>query len=87
MRWKKPALAVAILSVLIGGCVLQSDFDEFKAEIKQDGEAVDTWIAQVHEWIMWLDANKSQWCGESSCDTTPPPPSPPPDGCWCGSDC
>ena len=76
-----------VVGLTLGGCVSQTEFNAYKAEmevykakIKHDGEAVDTWIATAHEVVKWVSVNGGTFC--PSCDPPAAPPNPPPDGGW-----
>ncbi len=83
MRWKRPVLAVAILGILVGGCVSQKEFKAYKQGITKDGKAVEQWIGEAQQWFLWFDTNKNLWCPGGGCGT-PPVPDPEPDGKWGG---
>jgi hypothetical protein len=73
-------LGVALVTLSLGGCVLQSDFDAYRATIKADGDALDEWVAATHQWIVFINANINTIC--PGCSPPPLPPDPPPDGEW-----
>lgn len=88
----KVLLIAAVALYAFAGCdhVEQAEFDAWKdqvetklAGIKEDGDALDEWVAATNAWIMWLNNNQGLWC-EGCPGTAPPapPPQPPPDGDW-----
>ncbi len=88
MRWKKSVLALVILGILVGGCLGKKEFNEYKAQIKVDGDSVDLWIEAAHAWFMWFGWNETLWCSQGGCvdfgRVGPIPSDPPPDGEWGG---
>lgn len=82
-RWLRSARrlgGIAFLALLGSACVPQSEFDAYKARIKADGDALDTWVAATHQWIVFINANINIIC--PGCSPPGLPPDPPPDGDW-----
>lgn len=75
-RW----LLSGVVALTLSACVPTSDFEEYKARIKADGDALDAWVTATHEWVRWLNQNASTIC--PNCGPPPMPPDPPPDGDW-----
>lgn len=78
VRW-----LTAVVGLVLAGCVSKAEFNDYKAKIKADGDAVDEWIAVAHEVIKWVSANGAKFCDPpGSCDPPVAPTSPPPNGGW-----
>lgn len=80
----KKRMWTLLLAATLAGCgdyVTRSEFETYKQDIKQDGDAVDAWIAQAQQWFVWLTQNMAKICPD--CDP-PDVPNPVPDGEWGG---
>jgi hypothetical protein len=81
--WFRKVIALALATVFLAGCwVTTDDFDEYKARIKADGDAVEAWIAGANPWFIWMTQNIDAWCQGQGCSPPSPPPQPPPVGEW-----
>ncbi|HSA55027.1 MAG TPA: hypothetical protein VLE53_04950 [Gemmatimonadaceae bacterium] len=79
MRIAKRIIVLLSTSLALG-CVPMTTFNEYKAEVRADGDAVEAWIAATHQWIVFINANIATMC--PGCSPPGLPPSPPPDGDW-----
>lgn len=84
LRW--PVLLVMLFTI---GCVKQTEFDTYradmdtwKASVQKSGNDVDAWMAQAQKVLEWVSANGAKFTCSPACSDPPPAPTPLPDGQW-----